>query len=201
MILKPLSFLGILQVESIAIGVFENLSAFHELFISCFEKFHICPDGIGVLFLQQDHSCLSLFQSLLCKVLCARVTMIAFVVVKVAVQLSLCLGGIGLIVLIAGIEFIALVIPTGIGTMLRPVAHADPAEFIPTARARHVVAALVLLDTRGTLWAWFGIRKDPVGRLRLISALLLPHGKIFACHGSVGLLSTLETETSIALVT
>mmetsp|Transcript_30490 Transcript_30490/g.45505 ORF Transcript_30490/g.45505 Transcript_30490/m.45505 type:complete len:86 (+) Transcript_30490:617-874(+) len=84
--------------------------------------------------------------------------------------------------------------------MLRPVAHADPAEFIPTTRAGHVVATLILLDSRGTLRAWFGIGKDPVCRLRLISALLLPHGKIFACYGSVGLLSTLETEASLTLI-
>mmetsp|Transcript_2017 Transcript_2017/g.3689 ORF Transcript_2017/g.3689 Transcript_2017/m.3689 type:complete len:98 (-) Transcript_2017:166-459(-) len=84
--------------------------------------------------------------------------------------------------------------------MFRPVAHTDPAEFIPTTRAGHVVATLIFFDSRGTLWAWFGIGKDPVCRLRLISALLLPHGKIFACYGSVGLLSTLETEASLTLI-
>ena len=85
--------------------------------------------------------------------------------------------------------------------MRGPVTHADPAEFIPTTRAGHVVAPLILFNTRRTLWARFGIGKDPIGRLRLISALLLPHGKIFACHGSVGLLTTLETEASLTLIT
>ena len=40
--------------------------------------------------------------------------------------------------------------------------------------ARHVIAAAVLLDRRIALWTFLGVGRDPVGRFRVIFALLQP---------------------------
>jgi hypothetical protein len=61
-----------------------------------------------------------------------------------------------------------------IGAMVMPISHADPTEFKFTLLASHVVAPLILFNPRAALGTWFGIRQNPVGRLRLILALFVP---------------------------
>ena len=46
--------------------------------------------------------------------------------------------------------------------MFLPIAHANPTEFVPALRARHMVAALVLLDVSLAFRANFCVGGDPV---------------------------------------
>ena len=59
--------------------------------------------------------------------------------------------------------------------MFRPEAHADPAELILAFPASHVIATPILFDRRRAFGAFFGVCVDPIGRLRIILALLDPH--------------------------
>ncbi len=56
--------------------------------------------------------------------------------------------------------------------------HANPAELVLAPAARHVVAALVLLDSGGALGALPGVGQDPVGGLGLVHALLRPFCRV-----------------------
>lgn len=64
------------------------------------------------------------------------------------------------------------VVPTS--SVFGPDTHAHPAEFMATFTACHMIAPAVLLNGRMTLGALFCISGNPVGRLRVILALLEP---------------------------
>ena len=90
----------------------------------------------------------------------------------------------------------AEVIPTGqIPTQTIPLAH--PQIIIITTiitatghlvLARHVIASTVLLNDRPALGALFGVRLNPIARLTIICALLLPSTrtkhKLLACQSN-----------------
>lgn len=59
--------------------------------------------------------------------------------------------------------------------VLRPRAHANPAELVLALAARHVIASSVLLNRRLALATFLGVGRNPVGRLRVVCTLLLPH--------------------------
>ena len=58
--------------------------------------------------------------------------------------------------------------------MLRPLAHAHPAELVATLPACHVVTPSILLDGGVTVWAFLCVGRYPVRRLRVVLALLDP---------------------------
>mmetsp|Transcript_11209 Transcript_11209/g.27550 ORF Transcript_11209/g.27550 Transcript_11209/m.27550 type:complete len:251 (+) Transcript_11209:611-1363(+) len=123
------------------------------------------------------------------------------VIMKVAIQFSFRLSGIRLVITIrAGIELVALVIPPRVGTVLGPIPHANPAKMVLAAGAGHVVTALIFFNARRAFWTWLRICKDPIGRFGLVTAFLLPHGKILARDRGVWFFSTLEAEASFTLV-
>lgn len=95
------------------------------------------------------------------------------------------------------VEAVALV-PAG--TVLRPWAHAHPAELAAALLAGHMadvsgswvmlchqnsLAATVLLNRRLALGALLGVRIKPVGRLRVVRTLLLPSFDDLAQDGTV----------------
>merc|ERR1719305_49043 len=122
--------------------------------------------------------------------------MITLVVVEVAIELALGLGRVGLVVLVVlgGVEAVALVEAAGRRAVLGPVAHAHPAELVLALGAGHVVAALVLLDARLALRAPLRVRQNPVRRLAFILTLLGPLGQRRAARGLVGLLAAADAE-------
>lgn len=97
---------------------------------------------------------------------------VSVVVVEVSLQglsaPSLSIPSIGTTLLFKSIA----VIPAG--PMLRPDTHTHPAEFVTAFSARHVIAATVLLDGGVAARAFFCMRRNPVGSLRVILALLDP---------------------------
>ena len=88
------------------------------------------------------------------------------------------------------IVLVALVEAAGLAAVLRPRPAADPAKVVLALGAAHVVAALVLLDARGALWALFRVEQDPVGRLALVAALFEPRVEARARDGRVRLAHT-----------
>ena len=113
--------------------------------------------------------------------------MVSFVVVQVSIQISLGLGGIRLIVTIGAthssavvIVLVAFVISARIGTVIVPIPHADPAKLKFASLTRHVVATLILFDPAYTFGTRLGVGENPVCRFRLVAALFVPSGQIFA---------------------
>jgi hypothetical protein len=168
-----------------------NRAASH-LLHSLFNELYIYPRALLCL-LQVGHSHLGLLPLLGGKLQRAVVAMVALVVVKVSVQFGLGPLHSG-VRSEGGIVLIALVVPPCVLAMLRPVAHANPAELESTHLAVHVVTALVFLYAAIALGALLGIGQDPVGCLRLALALLLPGREHVAGGGVVGLLSTAKTK-------
>jgi len=105
-----------------------------------------------------------------------------------------------LIILVGGIELVAPVISTGVGSVLHPVTHTNPAKLISATRASHVIAPLVLLDARRAFGARFRVGQNPIGRFGFVPALLVPTREIFARDGSVGFFAALETKAGEAFV-
>ena len=83
--------------------------------------------------------------------------------------------------------------------MLLPVSHADPAELIAALGARHVVAALILLDILLALRTGLSVCCDPGDVFRLSTSLLIPCFSCRAIAGLVGEISTDEAEHSSTL--
>jgi hypothetical protein len=94
--------------------------------------------------------------------------------VQIAIQLAFGTRRIALIVAIVGLKSTALVISTGIGTMIFPITHTDPTEFKFTTLTRHVVTPLILFNPRLAFGTALGIGQDPIGGFRFVSTLILP---------------------------
>jgi hypothetical protein len=93
--------------------------------------------------------------------------------VKVALE-----GGARLCLLITGVRaavFLEAVAVVPARAVLRPRTHADPAELVLALTTRHVITSSILLDRRLTLATLLGVGRNPVGRLRVVCTLLLPH--------------------------
>ena len=94
---------------------------------------------------------------------------------------------------------VTLVVAASGGSMLTPVAHADPAEVVIALAAGHVVAALVLLDVRLAARACLGVGQDP-GRVLTLRALLLnPELGLLASARFVRIEPALEAELNAAI--
>mmetsp|Transcript_18768 Transcript_18768/g.37657 ORF Transcript_18768/g.37657 Transcript_18768/m.37657 type:complete len:239 (-) Transcript_18768:555-1271(-) len=199
-----LHLISAVHVVSKDVGVFKNTSAFHQLLVCCLEKFHISPLGIIRGILQLYHAVFCLLELLLGKVLSFLVCMVALVVVQVPVQITLGFRRIGLVGLVVNIRstvvFVALVVPTRIGTMLVPVAHANPAKFVLAPLTGHVIATLILLDSADALGTRFGVGEDPVRRFRLVAAFFVPSSQFFARTRRVGFYSADQTKVEQTMV-
>lgn len=62
-------------------------------------------------------------------------------------------------------------------TVVLPVGAAQPAEVVSALRARHVHAALVLLDRTPAFRARLGVDQDPIQVLTLCCVLCDPPGR------------------------
>ena len=89
---------------------------------------------------------------------------------------------------------IALIVSTGRGTMILPVAHADPAELELALRACHVITSLVFLDVSLALGTCLGVCSDPCHILRFSIGLLVPLLSCGAVNWLVRMLATNEAE-------
>ena len=67
--------------------------------------------------------------------------------------------------------------------MFLPSSHTEPAKFISTHLACHVVAPLVLLNWLLTLGTVFSVRQDPGYILALVCIFEHPLGSILAITG------------------
>jgi hypothetical protein len=64
----------------------------------------------------------------------------AFVVMKIAIQLTFRLGGIGLVIRLSiRIELVALVVAPRVGSMFTPIAQTDPAKVMGATATSHVL--------------------------------------------------------------
>mmetsp|Transcript_22414 Transcript_22414/g.66450 ORF Transcript_22414/g.66450 Transcript_22414/m.66450 type:complete len:578 (+) Transcript_22414:252-1985(+) len=187
---------GLRQVERKAVSILQHAAALHQLLVGRLEELHVRPGRVGRLLLQQHHALLRLAELPPGELLRLGVGVEALVVVQVSVQLALGLGRLGLIALVPvdGVELVAAVVAPRVGPVIGPVPHADPAELVLALLAVHVVAPLVLLDPTGTLGARLGVGQYPVGRLRLVPALLVPADEVAARDGGVRLLPAPEAE-------
>lgn len=81
-----------------------------------------------------------------------------------------------------------------------PRTEADPAEvvFAVLVLADHVIATTVLFDRHEALRALLRVRRDPVGRLAVVVALLLPLLQQLALNRLVPLVGALEAEHRLA---
>lgn len=127
--------------------------------------------------MQRDHGFLDLVFLLDGEVHGLVVVVLSLEVVSVLVDGFFGHLALGLFVFELGIFFheililVAALLPACAGAVLRPVAHAQPAELVRAASARggarHVVAALVLLDWFAALWTGLGVGDDPLHVLAL----------------------------------
>lgn len=93
---------------------------------------------------------------------------------------------------------VACVVPPGAVSMLLPRAEAQPAELVAALTARHVHAALVLLDRALALWARLRVGNDPREVLALGAVLYGPLPHSFAVDGAVSLVLAGEAERAAA---
>ena len=183
------------------IRVLQHTTAFDELLIGRLEKFDVSPQAIVALLLQNHHPRSRFLELALGEFLRLGMGVVAFVIVQIAIQLPLGLGSVGHVRrIVVGIKLIAAIVAAGVGSVIGPVAHADPAELVSAGLARHVVAALVLFNAGRTFGTGLGIGQDPVGRLRLVLALLIPRRQLPTPGRGVRLIATLEAEVSVARV-
>mmetsp|Transcript_18663 Transcript_18663/g.57398 ORF Transcript_18663/g.57398 Transcript_18663/m.57398 type:complete len:274 (-) Transcript_18663:289-1110(-) len=162
------------QVVAEDVGRLERAPAVDDHFVGALEELNVDPRPVRRL-LQLDHAFFRGGELLLREGLGLVVAVVALVEVEVPVELSFGSSGVGLLVAhLQRVVLVALVVAPRRGAVLRPVAHAHPAELVLALRAGHVVAALVLLDPRLTLGAPLRVRQNPVRRLALVLALLLP---------------------------
>jgi hypothetical protein len=95
--------------------------------------------------------------------------------------------------------FVTLVISSGGGAVLGPVAEAEPAKLVLAEAAGHVVAALVLLDGLGAAGAVLCVGHNPGNVLGLSRVFEAPLFCGFAVSRLVRFLATLEAEGTPAL--
>jgi hypothetical protein len=81
-----------------------------------------------------------------------------------------------------------------------PIAHANPTKLVTTPLARHVVATLILFDSRIAFRARLGVGQDPIGSFRLIAAFLIPQLEILARTRQVRLFTAIQTELHLATI-
>lgn len=94
---------------------------------------------------------------------------------------------------------VAFVVPARVRPVLRPRTFAQPAELVPAVLARHVHAALVLLDGDLALGALLRVLRDPE-RVYLVPArLLVPFCLFVAACGQVRLCTAVEALSEVAL--
>ena len=91
---------------------------------------------------------------------------------------------------------IAFVVAAGGRAVIFPFAHARPTEIVPTLQARHMVAALIFLDTFPTLRTRLCICLDPSDVLGLCTGFLQPLCRRVTIAGLVRNLTALEAEDS-----
>ena len=91
------------------------------------------------------------------------------------------------------IEPVALIV-------FRPVARAEPTEFVMARTAGHVVAAAVLLDVHVTLRTEFRVRFDPEDVLTVVEQFLRPLNQQLTFDRSVPRLTAVEAERRRARV-
>ena len=157
--------------------VTEHHSSFRPVFVELygvFEKLHVDPGGV-LAPLNLEHAGFGLLQLFLCELLRLLVSVVPLVVVKVPLQIPLGHRGAGRIRLLR----LILVHPVAVVVIgvSGPVAHANPAEMVVALAARHVVAALVLLNALGALGALLRVDHDPVGSLGLVLVLFVPESQ------------------------
>ena len=118
------------------------------------------------------HLLLGLVKDILVQASRLFVVRVAVIIVQVSLErlptLSLGVSGIRATLLFEAIA----VVPAR--AMLRPHAHAHPAEFIPAFAACHVVATTVLLNRGMAFRALLCVRRYPIGSLRIVLAFLQP---------------------------
>ena len=95
---------------------------------------------------------------------------------------------------------VALIEATRGTTMSRPITHTDPAELVPTLRASHMIAPLILFNMLMTARTRLRISHDPCSVLTLGALFLDPKLCVFTVIGGVVDVTAQEAE-SIATVT
>lgn len=97
-----------------------------------------------------------------------------------------------------GIEAIAFVEASCSLSVLGPVAHADPTKLMFALTATHMVAALILLDTRAAGRTLTSVRQDPIRCLTFVHALFHPLAQLCARRWVMSLLAALKAERAAA---
>ena len=183
------------EIESERIGVHQCLSTLPKDIAGSLEELHFDPAHLLLHFI---HSFLHLVQELVFQSQRLVVIVITLVIVQVTLQ-SLS----GSILFASGLLGVVLVEAIAVvpGRAVRfPSSQTHPAEVV-LARlilADDVIAPSVLLDRRVTLGTFLGVRGDPVARLAVVVALLLPTLQPFALDRLVPRLSALETKRGLA---
>jgi hypothetical protein len=81
-----------------------------------------------------------------------------------------------------------------------PIPHANPTKLEPTSLARHVVAALILFNSRIAFGARLGVGQNPIGRFRLVAAFFIPQLEILARTRQVRLFTACQTKLRLASI-
>ena len=90
-------------------------------------------------------------------------------------------------------------VATIISIVRLPVPHANPAKFVFTLAARHVIAALVLLNRLLARWTWLGVRLQPSHVFALRCALIHPLFKGLTVHRQVAFCAAAKAKHTFAL--
>ena len=160
-----------LEVEGEGVRPLERLPALLQALGRGLQELHLDPRHVRVR-LELRHLLLRLERNVLVQPRRLLVVRVPVVIMQVALQ-----GGARPRLRVPRVLPALLVEPAAVvpaRAVLLPQAHAHPAEFVAALAARHVVAAPVLLNGRVALGALLGVGRNPVGRLRVVGALLQP---------------------------
>mmetsp|Transcript_46631 Transcript_46631/g.77465 ORF Transcript_46631/g.77465 Transcript_46631/m.77465 type:complete len:265 (+) Transcript_46631:70-864(+) len=94
--------------------------------------------------------------------------------------------------------FVAAIVSASADAVLFPRAHAHPTKLKLALGAHHMIAAVVALDARQTLWALFGVGHNPLRVVALFHALQLPLLELRARGRRMVFLQARETKIKTA---
>ena len=181
-----------LEIEGERVRVHERLAAQAEHLDGLLEKLHLDPGHVVLLHLL--HLLPDRVDELLLELQALMMVHVAVAVVQVALERVARL--VLVVARLLGVVLVEAVAVVPGGAVRLPRAQAHPAELAATRLilAYHVIAAAVLLDGDVTLGTLFGVGRYPVGRLRVVVALLDPLLEPLALDRIVPLLTAAEAE-------
>jgi hypothetical protein len=203
--LKEALVLGLFHKVAKGVGPLEDLPALHDLVKRLDQEFQLAQGKVLDL-VEQLNLAANSGENFLGVFLGALVVVEAFEIEHVLAELVLMvlaqvllLNEIGIALLLELLVLVAVVVAARLLPVLRPRAEAHPAEVVVADPARHVVAALALLNRLLTLGAVLRVGHDPRDVLRLGRVFQLPLFTVIARGGAVGLLPALPAERAAAL--